>query len=232
MSRIPIEVQKITGTVTAGRNALQTTSGVQFQLAIREKGTRWQQTFICSIKELTAFRDELTSLLDSSSTAERLSITPAQGEQLDALFATDEICRHCPFTKSQHCVECVFKLESPLERMLFVELRKAGVWFTSQYALDWNGEKISMEGRTYDHPTHNFREVLTVADFYLRSGATKLCVYTDGHTYHERSEEQAQRDKRIDRKLQEHGYRVLRYTGKDIRENLTGVVTEIRSWLN
>ena len=48
----------------------------------------------------------------------------------------------------------------------------------------------------------------------------KLCVYTDGHTYHERTEEQAQRDKRIDRKLQELGFQVLRYTGKEVNDTI------------
>jgi very-short-patch-repair endonuclease len=59
-----------------------------------------------------------------------------------------------------------------------------------------------------------------------------LCVYVDGHTYHERTEEQAQRDKRIDRKLQELGFTVLRYPGKDVNENLDGIVSEIKKWIN
>ncbi|MBU2939836.1 endonuclease domain-containing protein [Lacinutrix sp. C3R15] len=58
-----------------------------------------------------------------------------------------------------------------------------------------------------------------------------MCVYTDGHTYHERTEEQAQRDKRIDRKLQELGFQVLRYTGKDVNENTDIIVAEIDKWL-
>ncbi|MDB9755820.1 endonuclease domain-containing protein [Winogradskyella sp.] len=59
----------------------------------------------------------------------------------------------------------------------------------------------------------------------------KLCVYTDGHTYHERTEEQAQRDKRIDRKLQELGFQALRYTGKDVNENTDIIVKEIKKWI-
>jgi len=43
-------------------------------------------------------------------------------------------------------------------------------------------------------------------DFYIEKRNVKLCIYTYGHTYHERTEEQVQRDKRIDRKLQELGF--------------------------
>lgn len=60
----------------------------------------------------------------------------------------------------------------------------------------------------------------------------KLCVYTDGHSYHERTEEQAQRDRNIDRKLQELGYQVLRYTGKDIHEKMDKIINEIKNWLD
>lgn len=79
---------------------------------------------------------------------------------------------------------------------------------------------------------NNFKNVLTIADFYIEIRGVKLCIYTDGHTYHERTEEQAQHDKRIDRKLQEFGFKVLRYTGKDVREGMDHIVREIKQWIN
>jgi very-short-patch-repair endonuclease len=96
--------------------------------------------------------------------------------------------------------------------------------------LNWRGQQISVVGRTYGDKVNNFRDVLTVVDFYIEKRGVKLCVYTDGHTYHERTEEQAQRDRNIDRKLQELGFQVLRYTGKDVNENAVKIIEDIKKW--
>ena len=51
--------------------------------------------------------------------------------------------------------------------------------------------------------------MLTVVDFFIEKRNTKLCVYTDGHTYHERTEEQAQRDRNIDRNIDRQTHRQI-----------------------
>ena len=66
------------------------------------------------------------------------------------------------------------------------------------------------------------------ADFYIEKGDTKVCIYADGHTYHERTEEQAQRDRNIDRELQRLGFIVLRYTGNEIRNDCQKVIDNIK----
>jgi hypothetical protein len=43
-----------------------------------------------------------------------------------------------------------------------------------------------------------------------------LCIYADGHDYHEKTKSQAKRDRSIDRKLQFLGYVVYRFTGSEI----------------
>ena len=68
-------------------------------------------------------------------------------------------------------------------------------------------------------------------DFFIENKQTKLCVYTDGHSYHERTEDQAKRDRNIDRKLQELGFQVLRYTGKEVNENPLKIINEIQKWI-
>jgi very-short-patch-repair endonuclease len=58
-----------------------------------------------------------------------------------------------------------------------------------------------------------------VADFLFTSTAgkmRKLVVECDGHDFHERTKEQAEHDKKRDRKLTELGYTVLRFTGREI----------------
>jgi very-short-patch-repair endonuclease len=54
-------------------------------------------------------------------------------------------------------------------------------------------------------------------DFCLNfSGGFYLIVECDGHEWHDRTPEQAQRDKARDRALQAEGFQVLRFTGREI----------------
>lgn len=229
MAKIPIEVEKIKKVNTNKSRSVEEIA--EFLITINEKGQSWSKSLICDIKELTRFRDMINEVVESTTTAEKLHISNEKAAILDTHYANDELCKDCRYKLSSSCLTCIFSLQSPLERKLFLALNKEYVGFQTQYPLNWKGENISIQGKSYDNPLNNFKEVLTVVDFYIENRGTKLCVYTDGHTYHERTEEQAQRDKRIDRKLQELGYQVLRYTGKDVNENIDSIVGEIKKWI-
>lgn len=55
------------------------------------------------------------------------------------------------------------------------------------------------------------------ADFAIFvEDAVKICVECDGHDYHERSKEQAQRDRERDRYFTCDGWKMLRFTGSEI----------------
>lgn len=57
------------------------------------------------------------------------------------------------------------------------------------------------------------------ADFlvYSESGkGDKIVIECDGHDFHEKTKEQAQRDKKRDRDMQIAGYKVYRFTGSEI----------------
>ncbi len=205
---------------------------VEYVFSILEKGNAWNYSRVLSRDELLKVKEEVDLALSQSSTAEILDLTEKDGKIVDTAHSSDPLCNSCPLKMTQHCVTCLFKLGSPLERKLYLELRNhTYLGLQVQYGIGWNGDYISTEDRYYSHPTNNFKSVLTIADFYFEKRGTKLCVYTDGHTYHERTEAQAQRDRNIDRKLQELGYKVLRYTGKDINESMNKVVNEIKSWM-
>lgn len=47
-------------------------------------------------------------------------------------------------------------------------------------------------------------------------GGVRIAIECDGHDFHERTPEQAQRDKSRDRFLSEQGWIVLRFTGREI----------------
>jgi hypothetical protein len=119
-----------------------------------------------------------------------------------------------------------------LERKLFVALYKSYVRFTPQFPIDWKGNRSSAFDNKLPNAPINYKNILTIADFFIEKGNRKLCVYADGHTYQERNEDQATRDKNIDRKLQDFGYRVMRFTGKEINDNIDSVVNDIKTWFD
>lgn len=59
----------------------------------------------------------------------------------------------------------------------------------------------------------------------LRAG---LCIECDGHEFHERTKEQASRDKRRDREILSAGWPVLRFTGSEIFRDPVACVAQIR----
>ncbi|WP_163713758.1 DUF559 domain-containing protein [Mangrovibacterium lignilyticum] len=131
------------------------------------------------------------------------------------------LCNKCKF-KWHECFDCIIKCDSPLERNLLLELRAQEIKPVIQ-------RRINKDGSYYEFPKEiDFDHILTIPDFYVEKEGAKLCVYADGHTYHERTEKQALRDRNIDRELQKLGFKVLRYTGQEIRKDVSLVVENIK----
>jgi len=72
-------------------------------------------------------------------------------------------------------------------------------------------------------------------DFLLlddRGSKQKLTVIEcDGHDFHERTKEQAARDRSRDRWFAAQGISVLRFTGSEVYNDPFGVADEVASWL-
>lgn len=230
MGKIPIDIKKVKQVVPGYGNSSEK-DVTSYLLSIEEKGSKWTKSIITSYEDLVKFRNYLNDIISKTTTSEILNIEQEKANILDQHYDNDPLCSSCNYKLSYNCLTCIFDLQSPLERKLYLALKNEYVKFDSQYPLNWKGANISMEGKSYHNPKNNFKEVLTVVDFYIEKNGVRLCVYTDGHTYHERTEEQAQRDKRIDRKLQELGFIVLRYTGKDVNDNANLIVEEIKKWI-
>lgn len=54
-----------------------------------------------------------------------------------------------------------------------------------------------------------------------------LAIEVDGHDFHERTKEQAQRDRSRDRELTAAGWRVLRFTGREVYQDAGKCVREV-----
>lgn len=61
-------------------------------------------------------------------------------------------------------------------------------------------------------------------------GERKFVIECDGHDFHEKTKEQAQKDKSRDRYLAALGYPVLRFTGSEIYSNFVSVMDEIYAY--
>ncbi len=126
--------------------------------------------------------------------------------------------------------------ESPLEQQFLIWLSK---WFNAKPNL-WSKE-LYLQGSVVDLFPQSFpvaiRQQRTIslserryrADFMITGykenyddpswqiqPLVKCIAEVDGHDFHERTKEQAQRDKRRDRHFQANGFQVFRFTGSEI----------------
>lgn len=73
------------------------------------------------------------------------------------------------------------------------------------------------------------------ADFLIcarfEAGVTCVVIECDGHKFHERTKEQAAYDRKRDRAMTAHSFRVFRFTGSEIWRDLAKCVGEVRDFL-
>lgn len=84
-------------------------------------------------------------------------------------------------------------------------------------------------GRNVRHRTYVIDIVLAA---YGGTMAPCIAIECDGHDYHERTKEQAARDKSRDRQLLRDGWLVMRFTGSEIYNYPRECVAEIRDVLD
>lgn len=68
-------------------------------------------------------------------------------------------------------------------------------------------------------------------DFAFVSPQSKVAVELDGHAFHERTKEQAARDKRRDRDLTQRGWSTLRFAGSEVWANPVRCLAEVEQLL-
>ncbi len=112
--------------------------------------------------------------------------------------------------------------ESPIEQLLggaLIEaLKHDNLYIGTQ-------EEIQVGNRKY-------RADFMIQPFYGDSRCDfKIDVECDGHDFHEKTKEQAARDKRRDRSIQAKGIPVLRFTGSEIWNDPKKCAKEVRSFV-
>jgi len=115
------------------------------------------------------------------------------------------------------------RCQSPIEQLLAIEL------VIEMWQSEGMIQKVipQLEIETEDG---KFR-----VDFAIDAGGVswapkrvRIAVECDGHEFHEKTKEQAQRDKARDRAIQRAGWVVLRYTGSEIFRSPWSVMDDIR----
>lgn len=125
------------------------------------------------------------------------------------------------------------KTESPMEALLLgnlLRLAPGDLWWeeTHQGNENW-GFNIFGVARS-DNPPFLIPQLVIGTyrvDFAVIGYGVKIVVEVDGHDFHERTKEQAQRDKKRDRDLQAEGWSVLRFTGSEIYADADRCAREI-----
>lgn len=139
------------------------------------------------------------------------------------------------------------KCESPIEQQLFVQWVECfGVealypglsladWETEGLAARW--ERANLELLLIPQHTLTLQQRSMRIDFLVEVNGTitswpphpkHIAVELDGHDFHERTPDQALRDRSKDRLLVQHGYTVLRFTGREIFHSPLTAITEIQ----
>ena len=84
-------------------------------------------------------------------------------------------------------------------------------------------EEIVLNEKVYELGKVKYRIDIAI---YTAHGL-KIAVECDGHEFHERTKEQAKRDKEKDRWLQQNGWFVARFTGSEIYKDPFAVVEQL-----
>lgn len=129
--------------------------------------------------------------------------------------------------------------ESPIERIMATRLLFANCGYSKNG--HWNRVwPYGLSAGPTPGPKLEDRDIIIApqeqigafrVDFVLLFQAGEKCaryvIECDGHDFHERTKEQAARDKKRDRILQSAGYQVFRYTGSEIWRNADDLLSEL-----
>ena len=176
---------------------------------------------ILSEKELKELLEDITVVLGYKEILETFHCSIKDAREIQEKINKHHDCRECDL-KMKECYRCCRVCESPLEQALLKELVRNNINVELQLRIN----KDNTISHFPDPVDRN--KILTIPDFYVETESKEICIYTDGHTYHERTEYQAVRDRSIDRELQNLGYVVLRYTTSEINQKLDETVENIK----
>jgi len=126
--------------------------------------------------------------------------------------------------------------ESPIEQTLFLALLDNFCCFSIDSRDDCGGFKDYISTSQGRYGIWHLEPQVTIdkyrVDFRIlfpKNPKLKIIIECDGHNFHEKTKEQAIRDKKRDRNLTKLGFKILRFSGSEIYNNVEDCVKEIFS---
>lgn len=108
----------------------------------------------------------------------------------------------------------IYDCESPIEQLLAIEFQRrfydCFYWSEGNFYISSQEEIICIDKR--------YRVDFLVRAIY-KNKTYNMVVECDGHNFHEKTKEQAARDKKRDRHLTLAGYIIIRFTGSEVWNN-------------
>lgn len=122
--------------------------------------------------------------------------------------------------------------ESPIEVAFGTAFMLLGDYQYSQVALHEPGYDGDVDAMQFEFVLQCQKKIGRhrvdfMASWSYPEYTTKIIVECDGHNFHERTKDQAQRDRAKDRDWQNSGYRVFRFTGSEIYRDAFKCATEV-----
>lgn len=146
------------------------------------------------------------------------------GEQEDRI--KDEIKRMLA-EKGGYYLRTLRVCESPIEKLLMLRLMQEQEYFEQTYgSCGIEVDIIPQMKVEVDDKNYRVDFVLTVVDVIAQK-RTDIAIECDGHDFHEKTKEQAAKDKMRDRDLQKKGMYVIRFTGSEIWKSPTDCASEV-----
>jgi very-short-patch-repair endonuclease len=145
-----------------------------------------------------------------------------------ALYAYDRALAEV----NQLCSEDSPPLGSPIEKLLWSALLTV-LFADRDYPVASNrAPAVGEVGLSVQAKVEKFRVDFMVSVQNSRTGKYHhLVIECDGHDFHERTKDQAKKDRSRDRRLQELGYTIYRFTGSEIFNDPISCVSTIIEWV-
>jgi len=122
---------------------------------------------------------------------------------------------------------CLYNCESPLEQLFYLVLDKHVRLYHNISKFKNLGLEIFEIENQIVISKYRVDFLITVTDIKDNKAVKEFVIEIDGHDFHEKTKEQAKRDKEKDRFLTSKGYTVIRFTGSEIYNNCSEKIKEL-----
>jgi very-short-patch-repair endonuclease len=204
---------------------------VKYEILVGIDSNEFRTKIACNRDQLEDLLKDITDFLAETKNADRLGVTREQAIQITTAYSEDALCYNCNYRWTQSCSTCLLQLANESARKLFLALKSAKIEVDVNRPLNRHGTQINIKNDVTKSNQHNYSDFLISVDFFIASEKNNLCLFVDHYPDVSKTEHDVTLDSFVDRKLQQLGFVVLRYTDMEINRNIEKIIKEIQVWL-